>query len=109
MAKFMYLYRGPATDMAAMSPEQSKAIMDQWGAWAGKVGGALTDFGAPFGATDSVLDNGKGGKAADMTGYSIVEAADLGAAKKMTEGHPFLTEGKGRFAIDVFELVPLPM
>ena len=26
MAKFMYLYNGPATDMANMSEEQSKAV-----------------------------------------------------------------------------------
>ena len=32
----------------------------------------------------------------------------MNAAKAMTAGHPFLSEGKGKFAIDVFELMPIP-
>ncbi len=37
-----------------------------------------------------------------------MEAADLAAAQALIAGHPHLSEGKGNFAIDVFELMPVP-
>lgn len=43
-----------------------------------------------------------------MSGYSIVKAADLENAKSLADGHPFLSEGQGNYAIDVFELMPVP-
>jgi hypothetical protein len=64
--------------------------------------------GSPFGPGASVVDDGSTGAAAHLTGYSIVEAADLAAAQSLTDGHPYLSEGKGDFAIDVFELMPVP-
>ena len=48
MLKFIYLYKGSATDMSAFTPEQSKAIMDQWNAYYGKLGDKMADGGAPF-------------------------------------------------------------
>lgn len=69
---------------------------------AGSVGPALVDGGAPFtGTAASVVDNGSSASASDFTGYTIVEAADLGAAKTLANGHPFLTEGKGRFSLEI--------
>lgn len=67
------------------------------------------DVGSPFGPGTSVVDDGTTGKAASLTGYSIVEAADMAAATALSEGHPYLSEGKGNFSIDVFELMPVPM
>jgi hypothetical protein len=107
MSKFIFLYRGPATPMEDMSEEDGKAQMEAWGAWIGRLGPALTDVGNPFGARMAVGDDGSSPEPGDLNGYSIVEAADLGAAKAMTENHPFLTEGKGRFRVEVFELVPM--
>ncbi len=109
MAKFILIYKGPATDMADMTEEQSKEVMAKWGAWMEKVGGALADVGSPFGPGASVVDDGSSRNAADLTGYSIVEAADMNAAKAFTDGHPFLSEGKGNFSIEVYELLPVPM
>ena len=48
MAKFILLYRGPATPMEDITAEMSEQIMQAWGAWMGKVGDALVDGGAPF-------------------------------------------------------------
>ena len=67
----------------------------------------MVDFGQPFGARTAVLDDGTEATASDQNGYSIVEAASLDEAKALLLGHPFLAEGKGRFAIDVYELVPM--
>jgi hypothetical protein len=36
-----------------------------------------------------------------------VEAESLDAARGLTEKHPFLAEGNGRFAVEIFELVPM--
>lgn len=109
MAKFMLIYRGEATDMSEMTPEQGAEVMAKWETWMGKVGPSLVDVGSPFGPGTSVVDDGSTGTAASLSGYSIVEADDLEAAKGFTDGHPYLSEGKGDFAIDVFELLPVPM
>ena len=108
MTKFIMVYKGEATPMDEMTEEQGKAVMDAWGAWMGKVGDGLVDVGSPFGGGASVSDDGSEGTAADLTAYSIVEAADLAAAKAMTGGHPYFSEGKGSYSIEIFELLPVP-
>lgn len=104
----MMIYRGEATDLSDMSEEEAAGVMAKWGSWMEKVGPALTDIGSPFGPGGSVVDDGTSGDPAGLTGYSIVEAADLGAAQALTEGHPYLSEGKGDYAVDLFELMPVP-
>ena len=32
----------------------------------------------------------------------------MSAAQTLAEGHPYLSEGKGNFAIDLYELMPVP-
>jgi hypothetical protein len=100
MAKFMYLYRGPA-------PEPSDDRMAAFGAWIEKTGDALLDAGSPFGDRASVGGDGTEGEAADLIGYTIVEAADLAEAKALTEGLPLLLGGHGTHSVEIFELLPL--
>jgi hypothetical protein len=108
MAKYIYLYRGPATPMEDFTPEQGAEQLALWNAWAGKTGKALLDFGSPFGpSSTAVADDGTTGKATDLNGYTIVEADSLDGAKSLLIGHPFLAEGKGRFTVDVYELMPM--
>jgi len=109
MSKYLYLYRGPATPMDQFTPEEGAEQMKAWGEWMGRVGSALVDGGAPFGARSAVNDAGDTVSASEQNGYTIVEAADLDAAVKLLDRHPFLGEGKGRFAVDVYELVPMSM
>lgn len=109
MAQFMMLYKGEATDMSDMSEEEAGAVMAKWAAWMERVGAALTDIGTPFGTGTSVVDDGSTGTVQTLTGYSIVEAADMDAARGLTDGHPYLSEGAGNYAIDLFELMPLPL
>lgn len=108
MAQFMMVYKGEATDMADMTPEEGQAVMAKWAAWMEKVGPALTDVGTPFGPGRSVVDDGSVGAAISLTGYSIVEAADLDAAQALTAGHPYLSDDKGDYAIELYELLPVP-
>ncbi len=107
MAKFIYLYRGPATPSAELTPEQGADRTAAFGAWMEKAGGALVDVGSPFGASTSVRDDGTEGTAGDLAGYTIVEAASLAEAKALTAGLPFLSGNDGRCAVDIFELLPM--
>jgi hypothetical protein len=107
MSKYILLYRGPATPMEDFTEEQGAEQMRAWGEWGERTGSALTDFGSPFGARTSVGDDGSTPAPSDLNGYTIVEAESLDAARGLTEKHPFLTEGNGRFAVEIFELVPM--
>ena len=45
MANYMLVYKGEATDMSEMTPEQGQAVMAAWGVWMEKVGSALLGCG----------------------------------------------------------------
>jgi len=109
MAKYIYLYKGPATDMQDMTEEQSKQILDAWNEWIKKTGKALVDIGQPMANGLSRIDDGTEGSPALLNGYSIVEASNMEEARKLADTHPFLSEGEGKFAIDIYELLPVPM
>lgn len=100
MARFIFIYSGPA---AQMSEEMGAA----WGAWMQKVGSALVDEGAPFGKGSVVVDNGSHKEPTNHNGYSIVEAADLASAVALTEGNPLLSGDQGIYNIEVFELLSM--
>jgi hypothetical protein len=108
MATFMFLYRGPATPMEDFTPEQGAESLAAWTDWMQRVGPALVDPGKPFGASAAVVDDGSAGSASDQNGYSVVEADTIEGATALADKHPFLAEGKGRFQVEVFELLPMP-
>lgn len=108
MPNYMLIYKGDATDMSEMTEEEGQAVMAKWGVWMEKVGPAMRDIGAPFGESSSLVDDGSEGTPAPLTGYSIVEADDMSGAKTLADGHPYLSEGKGDYAIDIVELTPVP-
>ena len=105
MARFILLYKGPATPQADITPEVGAQFMQAWEAWMGKVGGALVDGGAPFtGSSTAVVADGSTRSASDLTGYTIVEAQDIDAAKALVGGNPFLEDGSAKFAVEIYEL-----
>lgn len=108
MKKFIFLYRGPATPQDEMTEEQSKEIMSAWQAWMDEIGDALVDMGQPMANGRAIADDGDETKATELVGYTIVQADNMNLAMEMTENHPFLSEGEGRFAIEVHELQPVP-
>ncbi len=109
MPQFMMVYKGEATDLSEMTDEEVKAVMAKWAAWIENIGPALADIGTPFGPGASIVDDGTSGTALSLTGYSIVEASDMDAAQQLADGHPYLSEGAGNYAIDLFELMPVPV
>jgi hypothetical protein len=105
MAKFILLYKGPATPPADITPELGARLMQAWDAWMGKVGDALVDVGAPFaGSSTAVAGDGSTNSASDLNGYTIVEASDINAAKTLVDGNPFLDDGTANFAVEIYEL-----
>ncbi|MGA7096955.1 MAG: hypothetical protein WB245_05250 [Acidimicrobiia bacterium] len=108
MPRYMMVYKGEATDTSEMTDEDAAAVMTKWGTWMGRVGDSLADVGSPFGPGISVVDDGTTAPPISLSGYSIVEAEDLARAAELADGHPYLSDHTGDFAIDIFELMPVP-
>ena len=72
-----------------------------------KVGAALVDVGSPFGTSGSICDDETEATAIGLIGYSVVEAADLSAAKALTSGLPFLSNSDGQCTVEIFEMLPM--
>ena len=111
MKKFMLLYMAPVSaeeQMASGDPEKMKQIMGLWVVWFGKMGSAIVDMGNPTGKAMNVPGGEQSG-GPYIGGYSIVQAENMDAAVKMVDGHPFLSDKTGKFSVEVFELMPVPM
>jgi hypothetical protein len=103
MAKFVLAYTGGG---APGSPEEQQAVMEAWMGWFGTLGDAVVDMGNPFGAACSITADGavSDGGASGLTGYSIIEAADLADAAAKAKGCPVLSNGGG---LQVYEAAPV--
>jgi hypothetical protein len=108
MSKFILLYNGPATPPEQMDKELVQKIMGNWKTWMEKLGPAMVDMGQPMANGKSVVDDGSEGQPLLLTGYSIIEAANMDEAVKLVDGHPFLSDKTGKFSVEVFELMPVP-
>jgi len=102
MAKFLVVYKG---GQMAGTPEEQEATMNEWMAWFGSMGSAVTDFGNPFSGGAAIATDGSHGAATtDLTGYSIIEADHLDAAAAMLAACPNFTSGG---SVEVFEAIPM--
>jgi hypothetical protein len=101
MESYLLLYSG---GKMPESEAEQKAVMDEWTAWFGKLGSALSDGGNPFTSNaktitpDGKVSNGSGGPM--PSGYSVIKADSLDAAVALAKGCPVL---KGGATIMVFE------
>lgn len=95
MKKFLVIYHTPAEAMAAMAnatPEEMEAGMKPWMDWSARCGDQLVEMGSPLmGGTTVSRDGTEAASTKEVTGYSILEAADMEAAKTLLEGHPHLS------------------
>lgn len=107
MTRYVLVYEGTAADadMSGASPEEMKAMMDAWGAWYGSMGAALVDGGAPFSVSSAVNSGGASDDAGNLTGYTIVEAADMAAAQAIAAGCPVV---EGGLTVRIYECVVMP-
>ena len=107
MTKYLLVYQGQMEGpMPELSQDENDAMMQAWGDWMGRVGPALADGGAPTGERARV---GGSGAPLPITGYNIVDADSLDAAKALCGGHPFLAGAPADFSVDVYELTPIQM
>ncbi len=92
MAKFAIFYLGGNKEM---SPEEGKAHRQGWQDWLGGLGEAVVSPGNPMMGNKSVTGAGVTDTdgARRITGYTVVEAADMDAALAMAKGCPFLDIG----------------
>ena len=111
MSKFVVLYYAPAEAVAAMAnatPEEMQKGMEPWMAWSAKCGDKLVDMGSPLMGGQRITTSGSGDSPSEVTGYSILEAADMAEAKSLLDGHPHLGWAPGT-AIEVYEGMALGM
>jgi hypothetical protein len=100
MAKYLFVYHGgskPETE------EEVAAVMDAWGQWFGSMGSAVVDGGNPVGVSSTVHSDGSvssDGGANPASGYSLIEAADIGDALAKARGCPILS---GNGSVEVAE------
>jgi hypothetical protein len=109
MKKFLVLYRAPTASFEQMmkaTPEQQKAGMDAWMAWAQKAGSSIVDMGAPLGKSLKVTPSGASPTKNDLGGYSIMQAESKEALAETLTGHPHFMTPDG--FIDVTELMSIP-
>lgn len=109
MKKYILLYKGPATPAQDMDEAKRDGIMNAWKDWMGNMGDALVDVGNPMHSGVSVVDDGSDGKADELSGFSIIQAENIGKAKQLVKDHPFLSDKTGDFSIEIFELADTPM
>ena len=109
MKRYLVLYRAPGEAkelMAKATPEQSKAVMDAWFAWAKKAGTGVVELGAPTGTAKKYTGpRATQGGDATIGGYSVLQAESNDKLAELLDGHPhFKMPGS---AIEVHEIVPM--
>ncbi len=104
MPSFLFAYHGGKNPD---TPEDGEKAMAAWGAWFGQIGAALKDPGNPVGPSHTVAAGGTtaNGGANPVSGYSLVEAADLNAALAMARGCPMVADGSG--SVEVAQVIAM--
>jgi hypothetical protein len=103
MAKFVLTYKGGSS---GSTPEEQQKMMSDWMNWFGTIGESLVDPGSPLGQSVEILTDGSVSDRADseLSGYSIIEAADIDAATEHARSCPVLASGG---SIDLYEAIPI--
>ena len=89
MAKYLVTYVGGGMPH---DPELMAQARAAFGAWLEQSGSAVTDPGAPVHTVARIADGEPADEVA-VSGFSIVEAADVEAVKKLLSSHPFISRG----------------
>ena len=102
MSQFVVVYKGGAK---AETPEAQQASMEAWMGWFGSLGSAVSQMGAPFGASAAVASDATLSDATTgLTGYTVIEANDLAEVAKHVASCPIHREGG---TVEVFEALAM--
>jgi hypothetical protein len=109
MKKYLVLYLSSVSavdQMAKAPPEQAKAGMEMWMAWAKAAGSAIVDLGSPLGHPMKAAPTGGAKSDSKVTGFSILQAASAEDLAKLMAKHPH-HHAPGA-SIEVLEFLPMP-
>ncbi|MCE8525296.1 hypothetical protein KBY24_10360 [Ruegeria pomeroyi] len=104
MPDFIFAYHGGKTPE---TPEEGAEVMAAWQVWFGAMGDAVVIPGNPVGQSKTVSAAGvaDNGGANPLSGYTVVRAADIGAATDMAKGCPMVVSGNG--TVEVAEIIEM--
>ncbi len=90
--KYVLVYRGGGMPEGEAA---QAAVMQRWGEWFTRLGGAVADPGNPAARSRSISPDGTVGPAGapSISGYSILTADTLDAAVELAKGCPVLASG----------------
>lgn len=74
--------------------------------WAAKAGDGIVELGTPLGAGKEVSAAGISDTAANLGGYSVLQAEDMDGALALLEGHPHLMMPDA--SIQAYEALDMP-
>jgi|SRR5262252_4848767 len=109
MKKFLVLYKSSvpaAQQMASATPEQMKAGMDLWRAWAQHAQKAIVDLGMPLGNSQEVAGASVRQSDSKISGFSILQAESERAVIDLLMEHPH--QRAPGASIEVLEMMPMP-
>ena len=104
--KFILLYVGSVVKPEMITDEQAEASDSVRTSWIENIGDALIDVGARMTKGKALVDDGSITEAANINGYTIIQAENIDEALKLIDGNPFLMDKTGDFRVEVFELTP---
>ena len=106
MARFNVFYHAPEAwgSKPGVTKEDMQKGMAAWMAWAERCGDGLVDMGGPLVNGQRIANSGTAASAADIVGYSTLEAENMDAARALLAGHPHLDWGE-EYVIEVFEVM----
>ena len=110
MNKYMILYMAPMTSedqMQTAGREEGQKIMQLWIDWYTRQGAAIVDPGVPLASgMNYTTTTSARAQAPHVSGYSIVQAANVDGVHKMISDHPHLMMPDA--SIQVLEMLPMP-
>ena len=89
MTRFLVTYHGGAPPA---NPEQAAQMHTAFEGWISRAGKAVVDAGAPVRPVAAVA-NGKPAPAAELGGYTVIEATSVDEAVEILKSHPFVARG----------------
>jgi hypothetical protein len=107
MPRFLLLCRGDVLPPQQLPTDENDELMNLWGAWFERHGDAVDDPGFPFGQRAAIGADGSDRPILNLTGYSVVLAENMEAARELCRDHPFLHEASADLSVQIFELVPV--
>ncbi|WP_417593749.1 YciI family protein [Parasphingorhabdus sp.] len=92
MPKFVFAYHGGPS---SLSPEEGQAHMGEWVAWIESMGDGVVDRGLAVGQSRTAGPDGitRDGGANPLSGYTVIEAADMDVALQMASASPHIKVG----------------